>query len=172
MVVVGRHLPGASCRATVEQIVWVNTAHWGSMQCVKQLQCKAVPFLHNGVMHCAVHCLDSAQWQVLTLGKNLCICPRGGLTATLSPHRPVRWCGVPSVRYHFVRSAALPTGLALLYRVRWRIVSISPDDGDHFPVGTLHPWFNLKTFHSVNPGWHRGTPSRLPGYVFYICVLT
>ena len=89
---------------------------------------------------------------MLTLGKNLCICPRGGLTATLSPHRPVRWGGVPSVRYHFVRSAALPTGLALLYRVRWRIVSISSNDGDHFPVGTLHPWFNLKTFHSVNPG--------------------
>ena len=55
-----------------------------------------------------------------------------------------------------ILSAVLRSQRALLcytdYRVRWRIVSISPDDGDHFPVGTLHPWFNLKTFHSVNPG--------------------
>ena len=131
-------------------------------------QCLECPSYCSDWCVCSVHWLDSAQWQVLTLGKNLCICPRGE-GGNRHPGSPPPLCAaVHSVRYHFVHSAApLSTGLALLYRaVRWYMCTVCSEhlcaaqivhsehlcvaahygDSDHFPVGTLHPLFKLGQF--------------------------
>ena len=90
---------------------------------------------------------------MLTLGKNLCICPRGR-GGQPPPWVPTALCAaVHSVRYQFVHSSA-PNGPCAAIQNSENCEHLCSaahyGDSDHFPVGTLHPLFNLDNFSTQN----------------------